>query len=153
MGRELSSGGRDRRRRMTEPRVCGACQACCHTLKILDPPSPAGVDCIHQCAAGCSVYSTRPADCEGWSCDWLDGQGEDEPWGTDAQRPDKVGLVFSEAHRGSARAREVWPGASREAPGLAAIAQLLQRVRLVLVYCHGNNTELCDDWRPRDGRT
>lgn len=136
---------------MTEPSACGECQACCHTLLILEPRSEAGEDCRHQCASGCGIYATRPSDCRTWSCEWLIEQdGDTKPPWTDAQRPDRLGIVFSDGHMGSTIAREVWPGASKEAAGQEAIAQWLQEVRLVLIFEHGNNTMMCDDWLPRD---
>lgn len=69
-------------------RTCGGCQACCHRFPIKELGKPAQGPCAHQCAAGCGIHETKPAECARYRCLWLMG------FGSAGDRPDKLGVIF-----------------------------------------------------------
>lgn len=74
-----------------QPRKCGDCSACCTLLAVHELQKARYVKCVHlrQGNRCCSVYANRPSECAGYACAWTLGLG------TNAQRPDKLGMVFS----------------------------------------------------------
>ena len=88
-------------------RKCGDCSACCYVLKVQNvAPHTDGEDnrelkvfdkaeytrCVHQKPRGtncCRIYKERPQACSTFACGWLKGLG------TQNDRPDKVGVVFT----------------------------------------------------------
>jgi hypothetical protein len=69
----------DRRRRrlslsvMTNKRECGKCSLCCKLAPIRELNKPIDTWCPH-CRpghGGCTIYSSRPSECRGFSCLWL----------------------------------------------------------------------------------
>ncbi len=69
-------------------RDCGSCTVCC-TLMAIDKPEmqkQAGVACRH-CAAGCTIYDTRPSLCRDYFCGWRQLPILDDSW-----RPDRSGV-------------------------------------------------------------
>ena len=67
-------------------RQCGECQVCCYATELRALNKPQMTRCEHQCANGCAIYATRPADCAGFLCGWKLGALTD--------RPDKSGLFW-----------------------------------------------------------
>lgn len=79
------------------PRACGACTACCTALLITELNLENGVPCLHQrrgtkaaSKGGCTIYATRPSECVGYRCQWLDGLFERK------DRPDRLGMIVDE---------------------------------------------------------
>jgi hypothetical protein len=79
-------------------RSCGECSECCVVMhvqgvankEVMDKPSH--TPCKHQLrGGGCGVYRERPGSCASWSCMWRKGE-----IGTDAERPDKTGIIVHE---------------------------------------------------------
>lgn len=81
-------------------RSCGSCTLCCTVQGIKEgmPGTPNGeklpnVPCpyakVHApSCGGCSIYETRPSECSGYVCMWIEGLGGA------ADRPDKTGVLF-----------------------------------------------------------
>jgi hypothetical protein len=69
-------------------RACGECTVCCTAMAIDKPEiqKEAGATCRH-CAAGCTIYETRPALCREFYCGWRQLPILDDSW-----RPDKSGV-------------------------------------------------------------
>lgn len=94
-------------------RTCGECTACCYALGVNEIDKPefqtcpelSGCDSAHGgCESeddtklrlrggGCGIYDDRPEPCKTYACLWLDETLPDE-----ADRPDKLGVVFSPAY-------------------------------------------------------
>jgi len=58
---------------MTNKRECGKCSLCCKLLPIQELSKPIDTWCPH-CRpghGGCTIYSSRPSECRGFSCLWL----------------------------------------------------------------------------------
>ena len=71
-------------------RVCGDCQLCCKLLPIDALSKPANKRCRYQkIRTGCTIYSTRPAECRVWSCQWLKN-----PETNALKRPDRAHYVI-----------------------------------------------------------
>jgi hypothetical protein len=78
-------------------RTCGKCSACCgkpltfedHLTDGTPVVKKTGERCVHQCAAGCAVYSLRPKTCSGYTCEWLRGHFADN------QKPTESGYLVS----------------------------------------------------------
>lgn len=72
-------------------RACGACNACCHYLKIDEvrfrkPPAQL---CMHwDREKACTIYARRPDSCRDFYCGWLQFTWLDESW-----RPDRCGIL------------------------------------------------------------
>ena len=79
-------------------RTCGACTACCKTLKIDAPELKkfAGVLCTH-CAAGkgCTIYNARPQVCGEFYCAWRGMAFLGDEW-----RPDRCGVLIGFVGKG-----------------------------------------------------
>lgn len=94
MARRGSANGKARGAKAA--RECGACRACCVVLGFEARPEespfdkPAGEPCPHLGAAGCAIYSERPAVCRRFQCAWL--QAPNLPAGL---RPDRCGVLFA----------------------------------------------------------
>ncbi len=73
-------------------RVCGTCSACCKTHGVTLAPDtykPKGVWCPHwDKQERCTIYKTRPRDCQDFRCEWLKG------YGSDSLRPDRTKVVL-----------------------------------------------------------
>lgn len=69
-------------------RSCDGCALCCKLLAIPWMNSPEGEYCS-KCDKGCTIYKTRPKECENFDCLWLGHKvlGED-------LRPDRCGVMF-----------------------------------------------------------
>ena len=51
---------------------CGECGLCCKVMAIKELKKPAGMWCFHwQKGIGCTIYETRPQECEDFNCIWL----------------------------------------------------------------------------------
>jgi hypothetical protein len=72
-------------------RKCGECTECCTHIPVKPLNKPAGVDCQHQCKAGCAIYETKPECCTTYSCSWLEGELPAY------MRPDKCGMILEKA--------------------------------------------------------
>ena len=72
-------------------RECGACTACCKTLKIEAPELKklADVLCPHCANGGCAIYQSRPRVCQAWYCGWRRMRHLDDEW-----RPDRCGILI-----------------------------------------------------------
>lgn len=118
-------------------RVCGGCTACCKVMAIKDFKEGFRV-CRHSIKGkGCGIYESRPAPCREFICGWLGG------WGTDQDRPDKIGVVFIPNDEGTAvKAMEVFPGGSAGPRAQAVIAAALGHYPVVIVRENGQVTEL-----------
>lgn len=115
---------------LSEQRSCGACQACCHLLGIEELGKPAGINCEHQCSAGCGTYAQRPYVCHAFLCEW-----KISPHMSGDMRPDKSGIMYfiqsgivPGDSRDTLKVFEVREGAFQTAP--AAIYAELNRCRL-----------------------
>ena len=115
-------------------RNCGSCTACCTILGVAELNKPNYTPCLHECKAGCAIYSTRPVSCRVWSCNWLYGR---EPGGDERRRPDQLGLMFTHEEFGRRgkilTAYEVWPGAAKEPRADFLLRKLTARGQFVLV--------------------
>ena len=72
-------------------RTCGACNACCHFLKIDEPQfrKPPAQLCNHwHSEKACTIYDRRPPSCRDFYCGWLQFDWLDETW-----RPDRCGIL------------------------------------------------------------
>jgi hypothetical protein len=77
------------------PRHCGDCQLCCRLVPVRGLDKPAGKRCKFQkFHKGCTVYHQPekgfPAECQFWSCRWLNG----EPGTEKLSRPDRAHYVL-----------------------------------------------------------
>jgi len=72
-------------------RPCGDCSACCTVLAVPTIEKGRYVKCQHLRPGNkcCGIYESRPGECGTYSCGWKIGLG------SNAQRPDKFGVVFS----------------------------------------------------------
>ena len=72
-------------------RECGACTACCRTLKIEAPELKklADVLCPHCANGGCAIYQSRPRVCQAWYCGWRRMRHLNDEW-----RPDRCGILI-----------------------------------------------------------
>ena len=75
----------------TRGRSCGSCTACCTQVPVTldDGQKPSNVRCKHLSATRrCSIYASRPDDCQLWSCRWLF-----DPSTAGLKRPDIGGYI------------------------------------------------------------
>ncbi len=77
---------------MTQVRDCGGCVACCIAPLIDDPElqKPPQTVCTHCTGTACGIHERKPTTCSEFTCEWALGKA-----GTDAQRPDTVGIIES----------------------------------------------------------
>lgn len=68
--------------------ICGDCTACCTVCEVKAVDSPARSPCKHA-NKGCSIYKSRPSECEGFDC-FYSGQ-PDLP---EFLRPDNLGAML-----------------------------------------------------------
>jgi len=67
---------------------------CCTALEIEELNKPAGPPCPNcKTGGGCHIYMTRPQVCRDFECEWLRERALPRPF-----RPDKIGVIFMEAH-------------------------------------------------------
>lgn len=60
-------------------RECGSCTLCCKVLEVTDLKKPVNTVCSHiMSGGGCDIYETRPRQCRGFSCAWLQGHLDDD---------------------------------------------------------------------------
>ena len=73
-------------------RECGACNACCVSLKLASPElrKKAGTPCRHLNSAGCGIYQDRPGVCARFLCGWRLFEELDDSW-----RPDLSGVLIT----------------------------------------------------------
>ena len=70
-------------------RECGGCTACCKTHGVPELAKRTGSWCFScDTGRGCEIYEARPASCQSYRCNWLNGEGERN------DRPDKAGFVM-----------------------------------------------------------
>jgi hypothetical protein len=124
-------------RRRKQSRGCHGCTACCTVLGIAKLNKKAYVDCPHLYLGGCAIYPDRPPECRQFGCLWLNG------WGTDAQRPDRLGVVLRSTLRPvratgevELQAYEITPGALWSDEVEAISAQLGADDRLIIGHLH-----------------
>jgi hypothetical protein len=71
-------------------KACGSCGMCCKVLAIQVLNKPGGTWCgSYRKGAGCGVYETRPAPCQGFHCLWLTSEKLGDDW-----RPDRAGFLM-----------------------------------------------------------
>ena len=73
--------------------ACGGCRLCCKIfpLPVLDKPADAW--CRHADAAGCAIHGPRtPEVCRQYNCYWREHDALPDAW-----RPDRIGIVITEA--------------------------------------------------------
>lgn len=121
-------------------RSCGECQLCCKLFPVPVLGKPAGEWCRHSCAGGCAIHgSQRPEVCLQYDCYWRD---HDEV--PDACRPDRIGIVVTEAGNVSVDRRslpvvtfqEDSAGAAKGPEAARLLARFVRRGFAVLVI-HG----------------
>jgi hypothetical protein len=127
-------------------RTCGECTACCTTLQVVELNKPINTPCPHCTTGGCGIYVSRPPTCRVWSCEWWLGRlGL-----TDAQRPDKLGLMFTFDPGSPLIAYELLPGAAATKKALKVLNRLA-RDRPLLVQRYGTHERVAFvDNRSRD---
>lgn len=128
-----------------ERRSCGSCSACCGaaTLKArgakeFDQVCPSRRVGKKNC---CTVYSTRPEDCQMYSCFWLNGFLQT------SERPDKLGVIldtcepslYTVQHAAGLKhppilAREAWPGAFNKKEFRRLRDMIASQYVIILVY-------------------
>ncbi len=97
---------------------CGPCTFCCKVLAVEELAKPAGTLCGH-CAAGCTIYETRPLACRSFECVWLM-----DPEMPHRFRPDLTRVMLDQDHDGArliARCDTANPMAWRRGPMFAAL--------------------------------
>lgn len=119
-------------------RECGDCTACCAALVVPELAKGMWQPCKH-CAAGCTIYETRPASCKTYECLWRAGI-----FGKDIQqRPDKLGVLleFQQSPKVGPTivARESREGGSKESKAEYLLGRMAHYC-LVYVF-HHNSTK------------
>lgn len=137
---------------LASQRQCGECTVCCVLPSIL-PESPhleegkrdytscvhlnvlpSDNNEVHSCkGSGCSVYSTRPDVCRGFSCLWKEGIID----GDERRRPDKLGIMFTTEESNGILAIEAWetrPGVFLNHPARGIIDAIAQRKHLAIRF-------------------
>ena len=127
--------------------ICGSCTACCTHLAVETIAKPAGVACKHLCqelhGIGCAIYSERPNQCRSYGCIWYADQLAQLGLFRAAERPDKLGVIFTTSSASSEFEREekmalgilveVRPNAVHEGNARKAIDRLARNSLLVLL--------------------
>lgn len=91
------------------------------------------------CRGGCAHYRDRPDSCRSFSCLWLSGLAGIG----DEYRPDRCGIVITPTDNPRVvQARQVWPGAARQATGKRLITWLRTLGLRVVVVTPTRTTEL-----------
>jgi hypothetical protein len=118
-----------RRKNNATHRKCGECTLCCTILAAPELRKAPNTACPHCTGGGCQIYEIRPNSCRCWSCDWLLGwQGL-----TDAQRPDKLGLMFArDDPAGPLVAYETAPGSSKTKKARKVLERLASKRKVFL---------------------
>jgi hypothetical protein len=101
-------------------RSCGTCSLCCKIMRIDALDKPVGKWCPHVVKGqGCSIYSSRPKECQEFYCLWLlDGALGDE-W-----LPAKSKMVLApDGNRITAHVDGGWPSAWRSEPYYSQLKQ------------------------------
>ncbi len=130
-------------------RTCGDCKECCTVLNVLEINKPINTPCPHCTAKGCGVYETRPLTCRGWSCEWWLGRlGL-----TDAQRPDKLGLMFTFEPGTPVIVYELVPGAATSKKGAKVLNRMRSQRTLLLQRYGTQQRETLSRHQPRDAKT
>lgn len=116
---------------------CGSCRACCTVLGVKKLHKDDYTPCQHECAAGCAIYSQRPAECAKYECLWLQ-----QNWGQET-RPDQLGVIL-ELHKttiGPAMVvREVWQDASKSETAQAIIGEVAVKLDVFVYLVRPDNT-------------
>jgi hypothetical protein len=127
-------------------RTCGDCKECCTVLNVLEINKPINTPCPNCTAQGCGIYETRPLTCRGWSCEWWLGRlGL-----TDAQRPDKLGLMFTFEPGTPVIAYELVPGAATSKKGAKVLHRMRSQRTLLLQRYGTQQRETLRGGQPRD---
>lgn len=119
-------------------RPCDGCTACCSVFGVEEINKPAWEKCTHLNDRGCSIYATRPGHCHGFYCMYQYGVG------TVAERPDKLGVIFSQTNGKTdftgeveIQAYEIIPLAFNK-PDVVRLAKTFgDRGKLVIGHCFG----------------
>ncbi len=123
-GRELFKRTGDRRFRdiaiAAVSRRCGPCMACCEVMAVHELEKPGNQRCVHQGAAGCSIYPNHPSSCAVFSCSWRAG------FLAESDRPDLLGGFIVAMVEAEVAALRTPPGFSRWADVARVGAQLLR---------------------------
>jgi len=115
-------------------RRCRECVACCAELSVDELNKPAGRECEHCTARGCSIYAARPGSCRTFRCAWLQGLFADK------DRPDRIGVIFAAQETAVGQvlvAFELWLGASLEERPARYIANARRGAIPVVIFHHG----------------
>lgn len=102
-------------------------------------PKYPGVPCQYLCVKGCGIYQTRPTECSGYACMWLDGLG------TDLDRPDRLGVMF-EFHDQEDPTHPVVLARTTsremaEKPRVGEITSMLRNLRMQVAVVHPENAQ------------
>jgi hypothetical protein len=68
--------------------TCGECTECCYAFPIEQLNKPPNTQCKH-CNNGCEIHDTKPDECSGFNCAYVQSKSNDENL-----RPDKCGIIF-----------------------------------------------------------
>ena len=131
---------------MAQKRPCGACQACCAVVGVVELAKDQWQHCPNQCDQGCAIYEDRPATCSGYYCLWALGWID----GDERRRPDRLGVIFDwrsygeilTGETGAAdtpviQVQEVWPGALGE-PNVQWLTQRLAERYVLALRPYGS---------------
>src|SRR5262245_42407006 len=82
-------------RKLAPDNACGACRACCTTLRIVTDhwTKPSHKTCDRCADVGCTIYWNRPKECREFECVWLASQKRNDRMPPEL-RPDKCGVIF-----------------------------------------------------------
>ena len=119
-------------------RACDGCTACCSVFGVEEISKPAWEKCTHLNERGCSIYSTRPGHCHGFYCMYQYGVG------TLSERPDKLGVIFSQTNGKTdftgdveIQAYEIIPLAFNKVDVIKLAKTFGDRGKLVIGHCFG----------------
>lgn len=60
---------------------------CCHGVAVAELDEPPGVRCLHALrCTGCSIYTSRPAACRDFYCEWMLSEALGRAWKPDRAR-------------------------------------------------------------------
>ena len=131
---------------------CGECRLCCKVFPVPILDKPAGAWCRHNCATGCEVGCAihgpdLPEICRQYDCYWRDHDELPPEF-----RPDRIGLVATEAGSVSVGPwtlpvvvfQEDFAGASQGAQAANLLARLASRGAAVAII-HGLTARIVYD--------
>jgi hypothetical protein len=118
-------------------RKCGECSLCCKLLHVEEVPKPAGLWCPHCLKSrGCSIYDSRPKQCQNFYCGWLSNLDFGDEW--HPQRSKMVLFASGFVNRLGIHVDPGFPSAWRQEPYFSQLKQLardgIEHQRQVVVY-------------------